>query len=49
VLGKFIAEEDVRKFEPNLNTIKPIIRNLHKLYKKNPDWFEVPEFAIKIY
>jgi len=40
---------DVRKLEPNLNTIKPLIRDLRKLYKQNPNWFEVPKFAIKVY
>jgi len=40
---------DVRKFEPSLNTIKPIIRDLRKLYRKNPKWFQVPKFAIKVY
>ena len=28
---------DVRKFELTLNTLKPIIRQFHQLYKKKPD------------
>lgn len=38
---------DVRKFEPNLNTIKPIIRDLRKLYDKNPNWFEASRCLLK--
>jgi hypothetical protein len=40
---------DVRKFEPNLRQIDPFVRKLRKIYKVNPEWFEVPEFALKIY
>ena len=49
VQNESIGGVDFRKLEPNLNTIKPIIRDLRKLYKKNPNWFEVPKFAIKAY
>lgn len=40
---------DVRKLEPAITTVKPKIRELRKLYRKNPSWFEVPKFALKIY
>ncbi len=40
---------DVRKLEPTIATIKPKIRELRKLYRKNPKWFEMPKFVIKVY
>ncbi|MFA5359249.1 MAG: hypothetical protein WC310_05565 [Patescibacteria group bacterium] len=44
-----IGGDDVRKFAPFAASIEPKMRELRKLYRKNPKWFEVPKFAIKVY
>jgi hypothetical protein len=53
-LGKFIflifGGVDVLNFEPNWLKFRDIdksIRELRKIYRKNPEWFDIPEFAQK--
>jgi len=45
--------DDVPKFEPvklfNIRNINPIIQKLRKIYRQNPEWFDIPKFAQKIY
>jgi hypothetical protein len=40
---------DFRKLEPFTTSIEPKINELRKLYRKNPRWFQVPKFAVKVY
>ena len=40
---------DVRKFELKLSQIDPFVRKLRKIYKVNPEWFEIPEFALRLH
>ena len=44
---------DFRNFEPvkrlNYRIIDKIVRDLRRIYKENPAWFEVPTFAQKVY
>jgi len=46
---KNLGGVDFRKLEPFTTSIEPKMRKLRKLYRKNPKWFEVPKFAIKVY
>ncbi len=47
---------DVRKFEPvfaakslNCSRVDRIVRDLRRLYKKDPAYFDVPAFVQKVY
>jgi len=44
---------DVRKFEPvkrlNIRNLDLIIRKLRLIYRENPEYFDVPSFAVKVY
>jgi len=48
-----LGGDDVPMFEPvkrlNVRNIDRIIRNLRQIYKENPGYFDIPEFAQKIY
>ena len=48
-----IGGDDVPKFEPvkrlNYGIVDKMVRDLRRIYKENPDLFEVPTFAQKIY
>lgn len=33
----------------DLRKLEPIIRRLQKLYRENPSYFDIPEFAQKVY
>ncbi|PIR87612.1 MAG: hypothetical protein COU10_03680 [Candidatus Harrisonbacteria bacterium CG10_big_fil_rev_8_21_14_0_10_45_28] len=51
--AQFICGDDVRKFEPikrlNIRNLDLIIRGLRLIYKENPEYFDVPNFANKVY
>ncbi len=43
---------DVRKFEPkrlNFKSVDKIVRDLRRIYKENPAYFDIPTFAQKQY
>lgn len=43
---------DVPKLEPkrlDFKSVDKIVRDLRRIYKENPDFFDVPTFAQKIY
>jgi len=44
---------DFRKFESmrrlNFNNLDRSIQKLRRIYRENPEWFEIPVFAQKIY
>lgn len=45
--------DDVPKFEPvrmfSFHRVDKIVRNLQRIYKENLSYFDIPEFAQKIY
>jgi hypothetical protein len=49
----FYGGDDVPKLEPirvlSLHRVDKIIRQLRRIYKDNPSYFEVPTFAQKVY
>lgn len=48
-----ICGEDVPKLEPtrrlNFSNLDKSIQKLRKIYREKPEWFEVPDFAQKVY
>jgi len=49
----FKSGDDVRNFEPmrrlNFGNLDKSIQKLKKIYRKKPEWFEIPNFAQKTY